>query len=155
MARPVLSICSGVHFVEAGGRRFESVRGLGALGVAAEHQYYAGLQDGRLSRNVTLLGGLAFKLAEQHGLDSIVTFAADGFDGHIDHMATYLAGRYAELPHYVRSASATDYAFEGDPQMKMAAMAEHASQYDLAAPDFWNGMDLYRDQLGVEYYQPV
>lgn len=161
----------GGHFVRGGKRRLESVRGLGSLGVALERQHYAGLEDGRLAHQAAVLGEAALKLAEQHSADTVVSFGPDGFDGHRDHQVTFAAAAMvaqAGLRHVVRADSTqgnrNDYddqsdqnnmVYAGDPAVKLAAMAHHASQYDLQAAGFWQDMAAYKAQLGVEHYRVV
>lgn len=160
--RPVRSIWWEAGFVQAGNRRLESIRGLGMLGVGRERQHYVGLEDGRLEVAADRLARAAATITIRHELDTVISFGPDGFDGHGDHAATFapvsLAASQLGLRHLVRTGADTslsidELSYGGDPRAKLAAMAQHRSQYDLSVADFWaGGMALYRQQLAVEQY---
>lgn len=148
----------GANFVDSGKRRLESIRGLGTLGIDLEHQHYAGLADGRLQNQITALSGSIIDLASRNGFDTVISFGADGFDGHDDHKATYTAAALASaetgLRHVTRTKDFAEAAIEytGNPELKFTAMALHASQYDPTALAFQDIMRPYNDQLGHEMY---
>jgi LmbE family N-acetylglucosaminyl deacetylase len=116
------------------------------------------LRDGDLSKQVSRLARIIAELALDHDLEQIISFDPSGFDGHDDHKAVSLASAHGSqrlgLPQIVRvnSEAKATLAYTGNPQQKIAAMALHASQYDLTAPHFWDTMGLYEDQLHREWY---
>lgn len=148
----------GANFVDSGKRRLESIRGLRALGIGLERQHYAGLADSRLKSQVSTLAGNIIDLANRNGLDTVISFGANGFDGHDDHKATYAATALASvgigLRHITRTLSPSEATLEytGDPELKFSAMALHTSQYDPTSSDFESIMRPYIDQLGHEMY---
>ena len=167
-------------FCRNGQRRAESANGLAYLGVPPERQHYLGLPDGGCERYGTDMRTQLTRLAAEHGISRLVTLGSGGYDGHPDHIATHRAAAGAaqmlrETHHEPIELYALDnrgrgehivYAGDTTRRQKLAAMACHASQFDISplppetapadtnthlqlsgfaiARPFWHGFKTYR-----------
>jgi LmbE family N-acetylglucosaminyl deacetylase len=138
---------NGNGFVEEGGRRQESQRGLEYYGLPLSQQCYLDLPDGELDKEkyATQTRDTILEMIGSCGLHSLVTFGSDGFDGHTDHQAMYHATLAAAAVYNgsgdvftLDSSHKGLYVANGVIAQKLGAMAAHESQFDLDSPVFWN-----------------
>lgn len=149
-------------FVETGKRKLESQEALGLFSLKLAQQHYAELPDGNLGGYVDDLAQIIASLMTNYNLNTVVSFAGDGFDGHPDHIATYYASELATMAsgaaHFIRQQGVFGYethVIHGDSQLKISAIEHHRSQYNLQEVGFWRRMDLYGRQLEEEHYMRI
>lgn len=149
----------GDGFVAGGGRRTESIGGLGALGFSTDRQHYLALADGKLEDAALELEHHLSALVSAHSATILVSFGPEGFDGHRDHIATFhaagaVAARHS-LDHYLRvhKRSPTSFTIEGDPGVKLDAMRHHLSQFQMHLTPQQCIDTPYLTQLAEEHYE--
>ncbi len=150
-------------FVGLGERRLqESVRGLGRLGIdAAGGQTHLGLSERAFGSNFHAVVEMAAKFMVDHGVQRAVGFGDDGYDGHsghkMSHQALLLAVKQVrntgrDLRHLViNSVHAGIHrvaATSATRDVKLGAMSEHHSQYDIRA----DGPDSYPNEVVLGSY---
>lgn len=93
-------------------------------------------------------------------IDEVVTMDEVGLDGHDDHIAvteaTALIANDYGMPHIVRTFTNGDLTVTGDIEVKMNAIAQHLSQYDLATGSgdtYYRLAPYFRHGLNVESYR--
>ena len=153
-------------------RRAERLRGLAALGVAADQVVRLGLADGRVAREQSALEG---RLTSLLGADDVVV-STWRFDGHPDHEATGAAVaracaqvecRFIEAPVWMwHWAAPGDTRVEwrrlralpldpGTRRSKQTALRAHASQLEARGPSLGPVLDaaiVARSQREFEYF---
>lgn len=99
------------------------------------------------------------RFARHFGATEIITFDDDGLDGHEDHIAVTRAAamvaRSLNVAHLGRTFGDGVLEITGDADLKLSALGEHHSQFDLAtgAGDTFDRLAPYLNEgLEVERY---
>lgn len=140
----LLTVLLNLVFVVYRKRRYESIRGLGRLGILPNQQTHPGLPDGNIAAYAQTLAGHIVAIVKRENARQIVTLGPTGYDNNPDHIAGYDASVIAaqELTDagFAINLLALNANHTGEHKVlaqeaihrKLGAMACHESQFPIA-----------------------